>query len=69
MNVFLLRSLAKEGMEKSRDRLQCTKSYTLYLGVLSLSNPTNQFLVYGILFQGNFRYSVFGILLGPVLVV
>lgn len=42
--------LAKEGIQNARDRLQCTKRYTQYLSVLSLSNLTNHFWV---------RYMVF----------
>lgn len=35
--------LAKEGIQNARDRQQCTKRYTQYLSVLSLSNLTNHF--------------------------
>ena len=38
----VFQGLAKEGMEKADDRLQCSKTYTLSAGfVLSLSNLTN----------------------------
>ena len=39
----VFQGLAKEGMEKADDRLQCSKTYTLSGFVLSLSNLTNQF--------------------------
>ena len=35
--------LAKEGMEKTCDRLQCTKMPTLYLGVVISQYLTNSF--------------------------
>ena len=35
--------LAKEGMEKTCDRLQCTKMSTLYLGVVISQYLTNNF--------------------------
>ena len=46
-----LKGLANEAKQIARDRVQCTKSYTRYMGVLSFSNLNNFSVCGRVLFQ------------------